>query len=124
MAEPGARERLLRDGYLIFRSILPAATLERMRISTAALVEQHKDLHGLQGQHDKGCFAGTMSPYVEPLASAVDSATAEWVEFWAGEASPVHKVKSHALSPRLSARPGPFPTPPAVIDARVRRRGR
>ena len=65
MAEPGARERLLRDGYLIFRSILPAATLERMRISTAALVEQHKDLHGLQGQHDKGCFAGTMSPYVE-----------------------------------------------------------
>jgi hypothetical protein len=37
------------------------------------------------------------SPYVEPLASAVGVSTAEWVDFWAGPASPVHAVSSALL---------------------------
>ena len=83
---------------MITPGLLPQRLLAAARGLTAELVERHKELAGVQGEHRPGCFAGTMSPYVEPVASAVDAGTAAWVELWSSPDSPLHAVSSALLS--------------------------
>ena len=91
------REHLLRHGFVVIRGLLTQGYLENLRTLTEALVEQHKELLGVHGEHRPGCFAGTMSPYVEPMAAAVGSETAPWVELWSSPRSPLHALSSRLL---------------------------
>jgi hypothetical protein len=99
MAAPEDREQLLRHGFVIIRGLLSDRWLEDMRALTEALIVTHKALLPEDAQADPrpGCFAGTLSPYAEPLASAIDADTARWVELWSSPESPLHAVSSGLL---------------------------
>ena len=115
------REHLLRHGYVIIPALLPPRWLDAMRDLTEDLIEHHKELTEVQGEHRPGCFAGTMSPYVEPLASAIDSTTAAWVELWASPDSPVQRVSSGLLNvddAALASMEGNFYNTPARSTCR------
>jgi hypothetical protein len=116
MASASDREHLLRHGYVIIQALLPPRWLDAMRDLTEDLIERHKELTEVQGEHRPGCFAGTMSPYVEPLASAIDFTTAAWVELWASPESPVQRVSSGLLNvddAALASMEGIFDNTPA-----------
>lgn len=91
------RKHLLQHGFVIVRRLLSHRRLEDTRALTEGLVERHKGLAGVQGDHSPGCFAGTVSPYVEPLASAIDADSSPWVELWSSPESPLHTVSSELL---------------------------
>ena len=112
------RAQLQEQGFVICQGLVSPEWLARLRPATELLVERHKAAGGardhardlpsdrrpgaptsLHAMHPPGCYAGTASPYIEPLASMVGATASDWVEFWASEEpSGVHAMSSRLLA--------------------------
>jgi hypothetical protein len=87
--EPGDRERLLSDGYVILRGVIPQHMLSELRAAHDRLVETQARLTGVT-PHAVG-----RTVIADELAENIDEATAACVEYWAHKS--FHGVSSKLL---------------------------
>jgi hypothetical protein len=88
--EPGDRERLLRDGYVVLRGVVPQHMLAELRAAHDRLVETQARLTGIAPSLDVG-----RTVIKDALAASIDAGTAACVEYWTHES--FHGVSSRLL---------------------------
>ena len=87
--EPGDRERLVRDGFVVLRGVIPQHMLSELRVAHDRLVETQARLTGLTSR-DVG-----RTVIADELAASIDQTTAPCVEYWTHET--FHGVSSTLL---------------------------